>query len=151
MRTLKQKTNFWRSSIMLFNEMLQIAKSDYITFLFILILFDFITGFLKSWKWKVTDSWVGLKGIIKHTCTFLFYFMVNVFLLHVNAMALGQILLIIINLYYVLSIMENLAVMGVYIPNFMQARVQEEMKRYVEKLEHGKEEYELLKGKDKNV
>ena len=150
MRTLKQKTNLWRLSIMLFNEMVQIAKSDYITFLFILILFDFLTGFLKAWKWKVTDSWVGLKGVIKHTCTFLFYFMVSVFLLHVDAMALGQILLIIINLYYVLSIMENLAVMGVFIPKFMQARVQAEMKRYLEKLEHGKEEYELFKGKDKN-
>ena len=135
---------------MLFNEMLHIAKSDYIIFLFILILFDFLTGFLKAWKWKVTDSWTGLKGVIKHTCTFLFYYMVAVFLSYVHAMAIGQILLIIINLYYVLSIMENLAVMGVYIPKFMQARVQEEMKRYVEKLENGKEEYELLRKKDNN-
>ena len=135
---------------MLFNEMLQIAKSEYITFLFILILFDFLTGFLKAWKWKVADSWTGLKGVIKHTCTFLFYYMVAVFLSYVHAMALGQILLIIINLYYVLSIMENLAVMGVYIPKCMQARVQAEFKRYTEKLENGREEYELLKGKDKN-
>ena len=128
--------------------MLHIAKSDYITFLFILILFDFLTGFLKAWKWKVADSWTGLKGVIKHTCTFLFYYMVAVFLSYVNAMAVGQILLIIINLYYVLSIMENLAVMGVYIPKFMQARVQEEIKRYLEKLENGKEEYELFRKKD---
>ena len=133
---------------MLFNEMLHIAKSDYITFLFILILFDFLTGFLKAWKWKVADSWTGLKGVIKHTCTFLFYYMVAVFLSYVNTMAVGQILLIIINLYYVLSIMENLAVMGVYIPKFMQARVQEEIKRYLEKLENGKEEYELFRKKD---
>ena len=135
---------------MLFNEMLHIAKSDYITFLFILILFDFLTGFLKALKWKVTDSWTGLKGVIKHTCTFLFYYMVAVFLSYVNAMAIGQILLIIINLYYLLSIMENLAVMGVYIPKFMQTRVQEEMKRYMDKLENGKEEYELFKERNKN-
>ena len=133
---------------MLYNELIHIAKSDYITFLFILIFFDFLTGFLKAWKWKVADSWTGLKGVIKHTCTFLFYYMVAVFLSYVNAMALGQILLIIINLYYVLSIMENLAVMGVYIPKFMQARVQEEMKRYLKKLENGKEEYELFKEKN---
>ena len=133
---------------MLYNELIHIAKSDYITFLYILILFDFLTGFLKAWKWKVTDSWTGLKGVIKHTCTFLFYYMVAVFLSYVHAMALGQILLIIINLYYVLSIMENLAVMGVYIPKFMQARVQEEMKRYLKKLENGKEEYELFKEKN---
>ena len=130
---------------MLFNTMLEIAQSDYVKFLFILILFDFMTGFLKAWKWKVSDSWTGLKGVIKHTCTFLFYYMVAVFLSYVQATALGQILLIIINLYYVLSIMENMAVMGVYIPKFMQARVQAEMKRYLEKLENGKEEYELFK------
>ena len=135
---------------MLFNELIHIAKSDYITFLFILILFDFLTGFLKAWKWKVTDSWTGLKGVIKHTFTFLFYYMVAVFLSYVHAMALGQIFLIIINLHYVLSIMENLAVMGVYIPKFMQARVQAEIKRYVEKLENGKEEYELFKEKNKD-
>lgn len=135
---------------MLFNTMIEIAKSDYITFLFILIFFDFLTGFLKAWKWKVTDSWTGLKGVIKHTCTFLFYYIVAVFLSYVNAFALGQILLIIINLYYVLSIMENLAVIGVYIPKFMQARVQEEMKRYAEKLENGKEEYELFKNNRNN-
>ena len=133
---------------MLYNELIHIAKSDYITFLYILILFDFLTGFLKAWKWKVTDSWTGLKGVIKHTCTFLFYYMVAVFLSYVHAMALGQILLIIINLYYVLSIMENLAVMGVYIPKFMRARVQEEMKRYLKKLENGKEEYDIFKEKN---
>lgn len=135
---------------MLFNAMLETAKSDYITFLFILIFFDFFTGFLKAWKWKVTDSWTGLKGVIKHTCTFLFYYIVAVFLSYVNAFALGQILLIIINLYYVLSIMENLAVMGIYIPKFMKARVQEELKRYSEKLENGKEEYELFKNNRNN-
>lgn len=134
---------------MLFREILHIAKSDYITFLAILIFFDFLTGILKSWKWQVTDSWTGLKGIIKHTCTFLFYYMVAVFLSYIHAMAVGQILLIIINLYYVLSIMENLAVMGVYIPKFMQARVQNEIKRYMDKLENGKEEYELFKEKTK--
>ena len=56
---------------MLYNIMLEVAKGDYITILFALILFDFITGFLKAWKWKVTDSWTGLKGVIKHTLTFI--------------------------------------------------------------------------------
>lgn len=129
--------------------MLEIAQSDYIKILFILIFFDFATGFLKAWKWKVADSWTGLKGVIKHTFTFLFYYMVAVFLSYVNAIGIGQILLIIINLYYALSIMENLAVMGVYIPKFMQARVQEELKRYTAKLEKGREEYELFTQKNK--
>lgn len=134
---------------MLYNIMLEIAKGDYIKILFALILLDFITGFLKAWKWKVTDSWTGLKGVIKHTCTFIFYYFVAVFLTYIQAMAIGQILLIIINLYYLLSIMENLGVMGVFIPKFMTARVQAELRKYTEQLDSGKELLEDFKG-DKN-
>lgn len=134
---------------MLYNIMLEVAKGDYITILFSLILFDFITGFLKAWKWKVTDSWTGLKGVIKHTCTFIFYYFVAVFLTYIQAMAIGQILLIIINLYYLLSIMENLGVMGVFIPKFMTARVQAELKKYTTQLESGKDLLEEFKGEKK--
>lgn len=134
---------------MLYNIMLEIAKDDYITILFALILFDFITGFLKAWKWKVTDSWTGLKGVIKHTCTFIFYYFVAVFLTYIQAMAIGQVLLIIINLYYLLSIMENLGVMGVFIPKFMTARVQAELKKYTTQLESGKDLLEEFKGEKK--
>ena len=134
---------------MLYNIMLEVAKSDYITILFALILFDFITGFLKAWKWKVTDSWTGLKGVIKHTCTFIFYYFVATFLTYIQAMAIGQILLIIINLYYLLSIMENLGVMGVFIPKFMTARVQAELKKYTTQLENGKDLLEEFKGEKK--
>lgn len=134
---------------MLYNIMLEVAKGDYITILFALILFDFITGFLKAWKWKVTDSWTGLKGVIKHTCTFIFYYFVAVFLTYIQAMAIGQILLIIINLYYLLSIMENLGVMGVFIPKFMTARVQAELNKYTTQLENGKDLLEEFKGEKK--
>lgn len=134
---------------MLYNIMLEVAKGDYITILFALILFDFITGFLKAWKWKVTDSWTGLKGVIKHTCTFIFYYFVAVFLTYIQAMAIGQILLIIINLYYLLSIIENLGVMGVFIPKFMTARVQAELKKYTTQLESGKDLLEEFKGEKK--
>lgn len=134
---------------MLYNIMLEVAKGDYITILFALILFDFITGFLKAWKWKVTDSWTGLKGVIKHTLTFIFYYFVAVFLTYIHTMAVGQILLVIINLYYALSIMENLAVMGVFIPKFMTARVQEELQKYTAQLDAGKELLEEFKGNKK--
>ena len=130
--------------------MLNVAKSDYVAILFGLILFDFLTGFLKAWKWQVSDSWTGLKGVIKHTLTFIFYYFVAVFLTYINAMPLGQVLLVIINLYYLLSILENLAVMGVYIPKFMTARVQSELKKYTAQLESGKELMEAFKGAKNN-
>ena len=106
------------------------SRNDYIFFLLILILIDFLTGNAKAWKWKVSDSSVGLKGIIKHSLTFLFYFLLLAFFKYVRMEELGMIFIYLILFNYVLSIMENLAVMGVYIPKFLRAKVLNELKRY---------------------
>ena len=110
------------------------SRNDYIFFLLILILIDFITGNAKAWKWKVSDSSVGLKGIIKHSLTFLFYFLLLAFFKYVQMEEIGMIFIYLIIYNYVLSIMENLAVMGVYIPKFLRAKVLNELKRYTRKL-----------------
>lgn len=106
------------------------SRNDYIFFLLILILIDFLTGNAKAWKWKVSDSSVGLKGIIKHSLTFLFYFLLLAFFKYVQMEEIGMIFIYLILFNYVLSIMENLAVMGVYIPKFLSSKVLNEMKRY---------------------
>lgn len=106
------------------------SRNDYIFFLLILIIIDFLTGNAKAWKWKVSDSSVGLKGIIKHSLTFLFYFLLLAFFTYVQMEEIGMIFIYLILFNYVLSIMENLAVMGVYIPKFLSAKVLNEMKRY---------------------
>ena len=110
------------------------SRNDYIFFLLILILIDFLTGNAKAWKWKVSDSSVGLKGIIKHSLTFLFYFLLLAFFKYVQMEDIGMIFIYLILFNYVLSIMENLAVMGVYIPKFLRAKVLNELKRYTRKL-----------------
>ena len=110
------------------------SRNDYIFFLLILILVDFITGNAKAWKWNVSDSSVGLKGIIKHSLTFLFYFLLLAFFKYVQMEEIGMIFIYLILFNYVLSIMENLAVMGVYMPKFLRAKVLDEMKRYTRKL-----------------
>lgn len=110
------------------------SRNEYIFFLLILILIDFLTGNAKAWKWKVSDSSVGLKGIIKHSLTFLFYFLLLAFFKYVQMEEIGMIFIYLILFNYVLSIMENLAVMGVYIPKFLRAKVLNELKRYTRKL-----------------
>ena len=110
------------------------SRNDYIFFLLILILVDFITGNAKAWKWKVSDSSVGLKGIIKHSLTFLFYFLLLAFFKYVKMEDIGMLFIYLILFNYVLSIMENLAVMGIYMPKFLRAKVLDEMKRYTRKL-----------------
>lgn len=119
---------------MIYSTLESTARNDYIFFLLILIVVDILTGNAKAWKWKVSDSSVGLKGIIKHSLTFLFYFLLLAFFKYVQMEDVGITFMYIILFNYVLSIMENLAVMGVYIPKFLTAKVLNELKRYNSKL-----------------
>ena len=130
----------------MFPSIVFMAKHEYVQILLILICFDFFTGYLKAILWKVADSWIGLKGIVKHITTFFIYFFVGAFFHYINSFGTGQLFLVIICLNYSLSILENVGVMGVYVPNFLKTKIQAELKRYEEKLENGKEE-ELLHGK----
>lgn len=125
---------------MIYSTLESTSRNDYIFFLLILILIDFLTGNAKAWKWKVSDSSVGLKGIIKHTFTFLFYFLLLAFFKYIRLEEIGILFVYLILLNYVLSILENLAVMGVYTPKFLKSKVLQELKRYEDKLGLGEDE-----------
>ena len=124
----------------MFHSILFMTKSEYTHILLLLIGIDFFTGYLKAILWKVADSWVGLKGIVKHITTFFIYFFIGTFFHYVNSFGTGQLFLIIICLNYTLSILENTGVMGVYVPTFLKAKIQAELKRYEEKLDEGDKE-----------
>lgn len=124
----------------MFHSILFMAKNEYTHILLLLIGVDFFTGYLKAVLWKVADSWVGLKGIVKHITTFFIYFFVGSFFHYINSFGTGQLFLVIICLNYVLSILENAGVMGVYVPKFLKTKIQAELKRYEEKLEEGDKE-----------
>ena len=124
----------------MFHSLLFMSKHEYIYILLLLIGLDFLTGYLKAILWKVADSWVGLKGIVKHITTFFIYFLVGAFFHYINSFGAGQLFLLIICLNYLLSILENVGVMGVYVPKFLKAKIQAELKRYEEKLEEGDKE-----------
>ena len=124
----------------MFHSILFMANNEYIYILLMLIGLDFFTGYLKAILWKVADSWVGLKGIVKHITTFFIYFFIGAFFHYINSFTMGQLFLIIICLNYSLSILENVGVMGVYVPKFLKAKIQAELKRYEEKLNEGDKE-----------
>lgn len=121
----------------MFHSILFMAKHEYTYILLMLIGLDFFTGYLKAIVWKVADSWVGLKGIVKHITTFFIYFFIGVFFHYINSFTMGQLFMVIICLNYSLSILENVGVMGVYVPKFLKAKIQAELKRYEDKLEEG--------------
>lgn len=124
----------------MFHSILFMAKDEYTHILLLLIGIDFFTGYLKAILWKVYDSWIDLKGIVKHITTFFIYFFVGAFFHYINSFGTGQLFLLIICLNYVLSILENTGVMGVYVPKFLKTKIQAELKRYEEKLEEGDKE-----------
>ena len=124
----------------MFNSILFMANNEYTYILLLLIGLDFFTGYSKAIIWKVADSWVGLKGIVKHITTFFIYFFIGVFFHYINSFTMGQLFLVIICLNYALSILENAGVMGVYVPKFLKTKIQAELKRYEEKLNEGDKE-----------
>ena len=124
----------------MFHSILFMANSEYTYILLMLIGLDFFTGYLKAILWKVADSWIGLKGIVKHITTFFIYFFIGAFFHYIGSFTTGQLFLVIICLNYSLSILENAGVMGVYVPKFLKTKIQAELKRYEEKLDEGEEE-----------
>lgn len=124
----------------MFHSILFMGNSEYTYILLFLIGFDFLTGYSKAIIWKVADSSIGLKGIVKHITTFFIYFFIGAFFHYIDSFTMSKIFLVIICLNYSLSILENVGVMGVYVPKFLKTKIQAELKRYEEKLEDGEEE-----------
>ena len=106
------------------------GKNELIYLLALLLILDFATGFLKSVIKKVTNSKIAKEGAIKHTSTFVFYYIVTSLSYCVHLESLSSLLLIYILLTYAISIIENLGVMGVPIPKFLENKVKNELKHY---------------------
>ena len=100
------------------------------------MLFDIATGYAKSVVWKVTDSNVGWKGLIKHALVFSFFLILYPY---AEAFGWSQFVTIIAYIYsgnYLLSILENFGVMGIYVPEFLENKVKAEIQRYEELAEN---------------
>lgn len=119
---------------MLFTAITQTVKNELLIIFLFLILIDFLTGYLKSVKWHVTSSDIGTKGVIKHTFTFIFYFAVVFFGNYFQSIFISNALLMLVILTYITSIVENLGVMGIYVPEFIKSRVMSEIEKYTKML-----------------
>nr|DAR15358.1 MAG TPA: holin [Caudoviricetes sp.] len=115
---------------MLLKAMILLSRNEMLWIFLFLIIADFTTGYLKSWKWKVTSSDIGTKGVIKHTSTFIFYAFLIYIGYYFNIIVIAQALLALVMLTYGTSILENLGVMGVYVPKFLKNRIDREIRKY---------------------
>ena len=130
----------------LFQNVQKMADDKLFWIFILLVLLDFSTGYVKAIVWKVTSSDVGTKGVIKHTFTVLFYFFVLLFGYMFKVEHMAQLVFIPVLLTYFTSILENLAVMGIYTPKFLKAKVEQEIKKYNDLLNNELQKTPLDKG-----
>lgn len=113
-----------------------LVSNNYFIVFMMLVLFDYITGVAKATIWKVTDSAASIKGIIRHTIVLISVALIWVGCQSFNAEYLAFTINIMYCLNYALSILENFGVMGIYVPKFLQNKIQAEINRYEQQLEN---------------
>lgn len=113
-----------------------LVSNNYFIVFMVLVLFDYVTGVAKATIWKVTDSDASIKGIIRHTTVLISVALIWVGCQAFNAEYLAFTINIMYCLNYALSILENFGVMGIYVPKFLQNKIQAEINRYEKQLEN---------------
>lgn len=113
-----------------------LVSNNYFVVFMVLVLFDYVTGVAKATIWKVTDSDASIKGIIRHTIVLISVALIWVGCQLFNAEYLAFTINIMYCLNYALSILENFGVMGIYVPKFLQNKIQAEINRYEQQLEN---------------
>lgn len=126
-----------------------LTSNNYFIVFMVLVSFDYITGLAKATIWKVTDSDASIKGIVRHTIV-----LISVALIWVGCQAFdAEYLAFTINIMYCLnyslSILENFGVMGIYIPKFLQNKIEAEINRYEQQLENKLDNKDLRNKKSK--
>ena len=113
-----------------------LVSNNYFIVFMVLVSFDYITGVAKATIWKVTDSDASIKGIIRHTIVLISVALIWVGCQAFNAEYLAFTINVMYCLNYTLSILENFGVMGIYVPKFLQNKIQAEINRYEQQLEN---------------
>lgn len=128
-----------------------LTSNNYFVVFMVLVLFDYITGVAKATIWKVTDSDASVKGIIRHTIVLISVALIWVGCQLFNAEYLAFTINIMYCLNYSLSILENFGVMGIYVPKFLQNKIQAEINRYEQQLENKLDNKDLRNEKSKTA
>ena len=112
-----------------------VLHNDYLFILLCFIMFDFITGTLKSFSTSTVYSKINKKGITSHITIFLFCiffsWVFNIF----KVAEYSKVLIMFYIVSYGLSIIENIGEMGIPLPKWLMDKfkvLQEETNKGVE-------------------
>ena len=104
------------------HEFTTVAENDYLYILLCFIMFDFITGTLKSFSTNTVYSKINKQGITSHITIFLFCiffsWMFNIF----KVSEYSKVLIMFYIVSYGLSIIENIGEMGIPIPKWLSEK-----------------------------
>ena len=109
--------------------------NDYLFILLCFIMFDFITGTLKSFSNSTVYSKINKKGITSHIAIFLFCFFFSWVFSIFKVSEYSKVLIMFYIVSYGLSIIENIGEMGIPLPKWLVEKfkvLQEETNKGVE-------------------
>lgn len=93
--------------------------------LLILIVTDIVTGLIKAFKNKDLNSGFGLIGLLKHSVVIMVTLIFGVITYSYNAGEYYNLFIFFYFIQYAISIIENLDVMGIPVPNFLVKRLRD--------------------------
>lgn len=100
-----------------------VINSPYFIGLVVLIVLDFILGTFRSLLAKDLNSSVGLRGLIKHTSVFIIVIIVSEICFITEYPELATAFQLFYVWEYAISIVENLAILNIPLPDWVTARL----------------------------
>ena len=100
-------------------EFITATHNDYLYILLCFIMFDFITGTLKSFSNSTVYSKINKKGITSHVAIFLFCFFFSWVFSIFKVSEYSKVLIMFYIVSYGLSIIENVGEMGLPVPKWL--------------------------------
>ena len=96
-----------------------VAQNEYLYILLFFIIFDFITGTLKSFSNNTVYSKINKKGITSHIAVFLFCIFFSWVFYIFKVSEYSKVLIMFYIVSYGLSIIENIGEMGIPLPKWL--------------------------------
>lgn len=117
------------------HEFITAIHNDYLYILLCFIMFDFITGTLKSFSTNTVYSKINKKGLTSHIAIFLFCIFFSWVFSIFKVAEYSKVLIMFYIVSYGLSIIENIGEMGIPLPKWLMDKfkvLQEETDKGVE-------------------
>jgi toxin secretion/phage lysis holin len=114
-------------------EMLNQSLGYEINLLLTLLLFDILTGIVKSAVNKKLSSSIGVAGLLKHTLVGVTMVVVSLFAPLYRVEEFAKMLVLFYCLQYAISIVENWVLIGLPVPKFLYQMLDKASKKFDDK------------------